>query len=73
MSAFAERDILGLSISERIQLVQDIWDSVAEVPESLALTDEEKDEIDRRLNAYHKDPRVGSPWPVVRDRIKKRA
>ena len=73
MSAFAERDILGLSISERIQLVQDIWDSVAEVPESLALTDEEKDEIDRRLNAYHKDPRVGSPWLVVRDRVRKRA
>ena len=72
MSTFAERDILGLSISERIQLVQDIWDSVAEVPESLALTDEEKDEIDRRLNAYHKDPCVGFPWSVVRNRIKKR-
>ena len=72
MSTFAEKDILDLSVSERIQLAQDIWDSVAQVPESLALTDEEKAEIDRRLDAYHKDPNAGSPWSVVRDRIKKR-
>ncbi len=72
MSTFAERDILDLSVSERIRLAQDIWDSVAKVPESLALADDEKAEIDRRLNAHHKDPNAGSPWPVVRARIKKR-
>ena len=72
MGTFAERDILDLSVSERIQLAQDIWDSVAEVPQSLSLSDDEKAEIDHRLNAYHKDPSAGSPWSVVRDRIKKR-
>jgi putative addiction module component (TIGR02574 family) len=72
MSILAEKEILDLSVSERIQLAQDIWDSLAKVPESLALTDEEKAEIDRRLNLYHKDPNAGSPWPVVRDRIKNR-
>jgi putative addiction module component (TIGR02574 family) len=73
MSILAEKEILDLSVSERIQLAQDIWDSVAKVPESLALTDEEKAEIDRRLDLYHKDPNAGSPWSVVRDRIKNRA
>ncbi len=73
MGAFAGRDILDLSIPERIQLAQDIWDSVAEVPEALILADEEKAEIDRRLDAYHKNPGTGSPWPVVRERIKNRA
>ena len=73
MSILAEKDILGLSVSERIQLAQDIWDSIVLVPESLALTDDEKAEIDRRLDAYHQDPGVGSPWSVVRDRIKNRA
>ena len=38
-------DILRLSISERIQLVQDIWDSIAEVPDSVLLTDEQKAEL----------------------------
>ena len=73
MGIFAQRDILELSVSERIQLAQDIWDSVAEVPESLVLADNERAEIDRRLNAYHKDPNAGSPWSVVRNRIKNRA
>ena len=72
MSTFAERDILDLSVSERIQLAQDIWDSVAQVPESLTLSDEEKAEIERRLEAYHRDPNAGSPWSVVRDRIRSR-
>jgi putative addiction module component (TIGR02574 family) len=72
MSTLTERDILELSVSERIQLVQDIWDSVAQVPESLVLSDEEKDEIERRLEAYHQDLNAGSPWSVVRDRIRNR-
>ena len=65
-------DILRLSISERIQLVQDIWDSIEEVPDSLLLTDEQKDELDRRLDAYHKTPTVCSPWAGVREKFKSR-
>lgn len=72
MSILAQKEILDLSVSERIQLAQDIWDSVAEAPESLSLTDEEKTEIDSRLDLYHKDPNAGSPRSVVRDRIKNR-
>jgi putative addiction module component (TIGR02574 family) len=73
MGSFAKKDILDLSVSERIQLVQDIWDSIAQVPESVSLTEEEKAEIDNRLDAYHKDPKAGSPWSVVRERVKSRA
>ena len=65
-------DILRLSVSERIQLAQDIWDSIAEVPDSIPLTDEQKAELDRRLDAYHKDPNAGSPWSVVRERLTSR-
>jgi putative addiction module component (TIGR02574 family) len=72
MGILGEKEILGLSVSERIQLAQDIWDSVAEVPEALSLTDQEKAEIDRRLDLYRKDPKAGSPWLVVRDRVKER-
>jgi putative addiction module component (TIGR02574 family) len=73
MSKIAKGDILNLSVSERIQLVQDIWDTIAEVPESVALTDEQKAELDRRLDAYHRDPNAGSPWSIVQERIRKRA
>ena len=59
--SIATSDILELSISERIQLVEDIWDSVAEAPEAIPLTEDEKVELDRRLDAYHQDPNEGSP------------
>ena len=73
MSKTAKGDILNLSVSERIQLVQDIWDTIAEVPKSVALTDEQEAELDRRLDAYHRDPNAGSPWSIVQERIRKRA
>ena len=72
MSMIAKEDILSLSVSERIQLAQDIWDTIAEVPESVVLTDEQKAELDRRLDIYHRDPNAGSPWSVVRERFKSR-
>lgn len=73
MSRLAKKDILNLSISERIQLVEDIWDSIAEVPEAVILTDDQKRELDNRLDAYHLNPTEGSPWEKVRERIQKRA
>jgi putative addiction module component (TIGR02574 family) len=66
-------DLLELSVSERIQLAQDLWDSVAKVPEALSLTEEQKKELDLRLDAYRRDPDSGSPWEVVRERLSKRA
>ena len=49
MSGLARKDILSLSIAERIELVGDIWDSIAEVPEAVVLTDAQKAELDQRL------------------------
>ena len=73
MSRLRKEDILNMSISERIELVEDIWDSIAEVPEAVVLTDIQKRELDNRLDSYHKNSNDGSPWEQVRLRIKKRA
>jgi putative addiction module component (TIGR02574 family) len=63
--------ILELSIPERIQLAQDIWDSIAAESEKLPLSDAHREELDRRLAAYRADPTAGSSWEVVRARIRK--
>ncbi len=52
-----------------IELAQSIWDSVAEVPEAVEVTEEQREELNRRLDVYRDDPSVGSPWPEVRERI----
>lgn len=71
MSTISKSDILSLSVPERIQLAEDIWDSVTEVPESVELSDLETEELERRLQAYHDDPTSGSPWETVRQRLRR--
>ena len=48
-------DSLGLSIPETLQLVEDIWDILADRSESVKLTEEEKQRINKRLQAYRKN------------------
>ncbi|HLL46035.1 MAG TPA: addiction module protein [Longimicrobiaceae bacterium] len=62
-------EILDLSITERIQLIQDVWDSIAAEPEELPLTDEERQEMDRRLADVEANPGVGRPWAEVKTRL----
>jgi putative addiction module component (TIGR02574 family) len=65
MSKFSAADVLELPISERLKLVEDIWNSIAAVPEKVELTAEEKRLLDARLQARDRNPAVGSPWEEV--------
>jgi putative addiction module component (TIGR02574 family) len=60
--------VLQYDIPERILLVEDIWDSIAQCPEAIPVTDSQLKELDRRLEAYHRNPKLGSPWDVVKKR-----
>jgi putative addiction module component (TIGR02574 family) len=62
-------DVLALTPAERLVLVEQIWDSIASVPESMELTDAQRAELERRFKEYRIDPTAGSPWDVVRARI----
>ncbi len=69
MPKLSATDALELSIPERIQLVEDIWDTIALKEDAISLTDEEKQIIEIRLEEYHKNPDSGSPWSEVKSRI----
>lgn len=57
----------ALPLSERIQLVEDIWDSIAEeTPGLLQLCAEERAELHRRLAEHQADPSSSIPWEQVR-------
>jgi len=64
-------DILELPVSERILLVEDIWNSIAMMPEEVVLTEDQRAELDRRLEEYHRSPEGGSPWEEVKARLRK--
>ncbi len=44
-----------LPIVERIRLVEDIWDSIAADQIGIQMTDVQRAELDRRLDAYESD------------------
>jgi putative addiction module component (TIGR02574 family) len=52
----------NLSIPERIRLVEEIWDTIAEENEAFALTDAQKRELDRRLEFARANPGKGRTW-----------
>lgn len=71
MKPITVNDLLGMPVAERLRLVEDLWDSIAEVPEAIELSDIQRAELDRRLDAYHENPDSGSPWNDVKERILK--
>jgi putative addiction module component (TIGR02574 family) len=70
MSTKPFNEISKLSVSERIQLVEDIWDSIAAEPESIAITEVQRQELDRRLDNYNNNPQPGSTWDEVKKRVR---
>jgi putative addiction module component (TIGR02574 family) len=66
-------DFLSLSISERIQLVEDIWDSItSEAPGSVGLSPAQRAEVQRRVAAHDADPSTAVEWDVVRSELLQR-
>ena len=52
MTADLARQIKKLSVAERIILVEEIWDSIAEENEAFKLTKAQKAELDRRSKSF---------------------
>ena len=61
-----ELGIDKLSIEDRIELVQEIWDSIAEGAEQILLIEAPKQELDRRLADDEANPADAVPWEVVK-------
>jgi putative addiction module component (TIGR02574 family) len=59
-------EILQLSVAERVQIVEDIWDSIANAPEELPLSENEKVELDKRLESYKQNPDEEIEWETLK-------
>ncbi len=53
----------SLPVADRIALVGEIWDSIAQdTPSGFALTVEQAQEIERRYAAHEAQPATSIPW-----------
>lgn len=63
------QELRELPIPERIDLVQELWDSIADEAPAIDLSAEQIAELDRRLDALDAQPEGGTPWDIARKRI----
>ncbi|MFM7364738.1 MAG: addiction module protein [Cuspidothrix sp.] len=64
--------IFELGLSEKLQLLEDLWDDIATQSANVAVLEWQKDELDRRKALHLQDPSLASSWESVKARIRSR-
>jgi putative addiction module component (TIGR02574 family) len=62
-------DIEKLAPEERLQLIDELWESLRARPEAVRLTQAQRDELDRRLDALDRGEGEATPWDEVKRRL----
>ena len=74
MTAIQLQELLHLPASERLELIEALWDSLAESGEALLdVPDAHKAELERRWAQHAKNPADTVPWDEVKAGLLKRA
>ncbi len=63
-------EIKQLDITERILLVEEIWDSIAKEQEHLVLSQYEKEILDTRLASLEENPKNLMLWDEIKTKIR---
>ena len=63
-----QEELLELSLEERMDIAQTLWDSVVPQPE-IVLADEQKALLEKRRAAFLADPSASGSWEDVKARI----
>ena len=64
--------VFDLSPAEKLQLVEDLWDDLAAMPEDIPVHDWQKDELARRKANLVANPASGLSWEEVKHRVRGR-
>lgn len=62
-------ELKQLPVPERIQLVEDLWDSLPQQDANVPLTEAQLAELDRRRAEMIADPSIGIPWDEAKARL----
>jgi putative addiction module component (TIGR02574 family) len=62
--------LFRLSRAERLQLVEDLWDSIAQEGAQLPVSDAKRDELRRRKERFLQHPASGRTWEQVKQRAR---
>jgi putative addiction module component (TIGR02574 family) len=62
--------VAGLSATEKLLLVTELWDDLALHPEEIPVPTDQIAELDRRMNSYRADPAKVTTWEAIKERIR---
>jgi len=62
--------ILQLSAAEKLELMEILWESLADTPEDIPVTDWQKEELTRRKARHQQDPGSALSWEQVKERLR---
>jgi putative addiction module component (TIGR02574 family) len=65
-----EIDINKLTPEERLDLIEELWDSLSPDPAKIPLTNAQVKELDRRVAEMDADDSLGIPWEMVLAKIR---
>jgi putative addiction module component (TIGR02574 family) len=68
----SEGSVFDLSPSEKLQLVEDLWDDLAASPEEVPVREWQKEELARRKVNLAANPASGLSWEEVKRRVRSR-
>ncbi len=63
--------LFELGLSEKLQLVEDLWDDIASSDDAVPVYQWQKEELDRRKRDYLKNPESGISWEEAKAMIRK--
>ena len=66
MALPSEAEIHQLSADERTRLIELLWASFVDAPETLPVSDSRREELRRRLASHDANPDEARPWAEVR-------
>ena len=72
MDAPTLEQLKQLSFSEKLQLVEDLWDAIAEEAAARPVGESLKVELERRLDEHRRNPESAEPWDNVKAEIERR-
>ncbi len=62
-------EALRLSPTERLKLIEEVWESLAADPASFPAATEELEELQRRRESYRSDPASLVDWQEMKSRV----
>ncbi|HXX83956.1 MAG TPA: addiction module protein [Casimicrobiaceae bacterium] len=63
-------DIAKLTPQQRLELLEQVWDSLAATPDAVPVTPAQREELSRRLDDLDREGPAGIPWDDVLRRVR---